>query len=347
MARLPIPGADSGTWGTVLNEFLLQAHNPDGTLKSMPSGQIPAGSVTTTELADSAVTSAKIADGTIAEADLSPAVLAKLNSTGGTTVNADWNAASGAAQILNKPVLGTAAATNASAYATAAQGAKADTAVQPGSLSTVATSGNYTDLTNRPTIPAQLNATAGTNVTITGTYPNLTFNATPGAGVTDLSTDTTATTVTIASSTGADATVPQATGAAAGVLSAADKTKLDGLSANPAVGGDLSGTVSSAQLVDNTVTEPKLAVSNTPAANQVLSWNGSALAWATPASGGGSVTYDTLPANMVVVVRKDEAAGTWPARPTSRTDLVVDWTGTDPGPVSGMLTGDRRTVTYP
>jgi len=38
--------------------------------------------------------------------------------------------------------------------ATAAQGAKADTAVQPGSLAPVATSGTYTDLTSKPTIPA-------------------------------------------------------------------------------------------------------------------------------------------------------------------------------------------------
>jgi hypothetical protein len=45
-------------------------------------------------------------------------------------VNADWNASSGDAQILNKPTLGTAAATNSTDYATAAQGAKADTAVQ-------------------------------------------------------------------------------------------------------------------------------------------------------------------------------------------------------------------------
>lgn len=34
MARLPVPGGDSGTWGTVLNDFLSQAHNADGTLKS-------------------------------------------------------------------------------------------------------------------------------------------------------------------------------------------------------------------------------------------------------------------------------------------------------------------------
>jgi len=34
MARLPQPGGDSGTWGTILNEFLAESHNTDGTLKS-------------------------------------------------------------------------------------------------------------------------------------------------------------------------------------------------------------------------------------------------------------------------------------------------------------------------
>ncbi len=33
MARLPIPGADNGTWGQILNEFMEVEHNPDGTLK--------------------------------------------------------------------------------------------------------------------------------------------------------------------------------------------------------------------------------------------------------------------------------------------------------------------------
>ena len=39
-------------------------------------------------------------------------------------------------------------------WATSAQGAKADTAVQPGDLATVATTGAYSDLTGTPTIPA-------------------------------------------------------------------------------------------------------------------------------------------------------------------------------------------------
>jgi len=34
MSRLPTPGQDNGTWGTILNDFLDVAHNPDGTLKA-------------------------------------------------------------------------------------------------------------------------------------------------------------------------------------------------------------------------------------------------------------------------------------------------------------------------
>lgn len=41
---------------------------------------------------------------------------------------------------------------NVSEFATAAQGAKADTAVQPGDLATVATTGSYNDLSDKPTI---------------------------------------------------------------------------------------------------------------------------------------------------------------------------------------------------
>lgn len=33
MARLPQPGGDDGNWGTILNEYLGQVHNTDGTLK--------------------------------------------------------------------------------------------------------------------------------------------------------------------------------------------------------------------------------------------------------------------------------------------------------------------------
>jgi hypothetical protein len=40
MTRLPQPGGDDGTWGNVLNDFLSQAHNADGTLKPLSQAQI-------------------------------------------------------------------------------------------------------------------------------------------------------------------------------------------------------------------------------------------------------------------------------------------------------------------
>jgi hypothetical protein len=52
MPQLPIPGSDNGTWGNILNDFLLVAHNSDGTLQQgaistaggyiLPSTGIPA-----------------------------------------------------------------------------------------------------------------------------------------------------------------------------------------------------------------------------------------------------------------------------------------------------------------
>ena len=40
MARLPIPGKDQGTWGDILNGYLLESHNNDGTLKDIPESKI-------------------------------------------------------------------------------------------------------------------------------------------------------------------------------------------------------------------------------------------------------------------------------------------------------------------
>ena len=40
MARLPQPGADSGRWGEILNEYLLQSHTSDGSLKDIPQSKV-------------------------------------------------------------------------------------------------------------------------------------------------------------------------------------------------------------------------------------------------------------------------------------------------------------------
>lgn len=52
MARLPVPGSDDGTWGSILNDFLAQAHNTDGSVKSNTIG--------TSAIADSVITEAKL-----------------------------------------------------------------------------------------------------------------------------------------------------------------------------------------------------------------------------------------------------------------------------------------------
>ncbi|HSX28766.1 MAG TPA: hypothetical protein VLF60_04945 [Candidatus Saccharimonadales bacterium] len=66
MARLPNPGSDSGSWGAILNDYLLQVHAADGMLK--------ASSVGTSQLQDGAITSAKVANGAITAAKLAPEV---------------------------------------------------------------------------------------------------------------------------------------------------------------------------------------------------------------------------------------------------------------------------------
>jgi hypothetical protein len=68
MARLPQPGSDNGVWGDILNEYLLQALKPDGTIK------------------DNAVSATQIQDGTITETLLDANVQNKLNAAGSGNV---------------------------------------------------------------------------------------------------------------------------------------------------------------------------------------------------------------------------------------------------------------------
>lgn len=65
----------------------------------------------------------------------------------------------------------------AAAAATASKAASTITGLSP-----VAVSGSYNDLSAKPTIPAQFSPIAGTNMSITGTYPNLTFTSTASGG---------------------------------------------------------------------------------------------------------------------------------------------------------------------
>lgn len=165
MARLPQPGGDSGNWGDILNDYLAQAHTATGVLKdnSVGAAQLQDNAVTSLALAPDSVTAAQIADGTIQEAQLSTTVTAKLNAP---------------AVVADGSVTKTKLEPSVQASLD-----KADTAVQANSLSTVATSGSYSDLQNKPTIPNVSDATASNKgiVQLTGDLGGTAANPTvPG-----------------------------------------------------------------------------------------------------------------------------------------------------------------------
>lgn len=75
MARLPIVGEQN--WGDVLNDYLLQSHNTDGTMRN--------GVVKKDTIVANSVTAAHIQDGVVAEQKLHSAVRTKLNTAAAPT----------------------------------------------------------------------------------------------------------------------------------------------------------------------------------------------------------------------------------------------------------------------
>lgn len=281
MARLPQPGGDQGQWGEILNDFLGQAHNSEGQLKT--------GSVTTPQLADGAVTVGKLSasspsngqaltyngsdlewanvGGAVGDAtavnkgvvqlagDLSgtaasptvPGLAGKENTvTAGTT--GQYYRGDKSWQTLDKSAVGLANVDNTSDANKPVSSATQTALNGKANTSHTHTSTDITDFTEATQDVMGSTLVAGTNVTLNyndgaGT---LTVSATPGAGVTDLTTTYAADSVTIESSSGNDAVIDDATTVNAGVLSAADKTKLDGI----ATGATANAT--DAQLRDRT-----------------------------------------------------------------------------------------------
>lgn len=199
MARLPIPGKDNGTWGSILNDFLAQSHNNNGTLSTT-------------------------------------AVNANHLSTGGTT-----------GDVL---VRDTSAADGMRWQAVAAAG------------STVTLTGDVTGPSNANTLAT---------------------NAVTTAKIADGS---------VTSAKIADGTITTAD-LANGIITAAKIA---------------SGTITTATLADGLVTAPKLATTGAPTSGQVLSYNGSSLAWTTPAA--APTTPDATTTSKGIVQLAGDLAGT-------------------------------------
>ena len=145
---------DDGAWGEILNDYLRVAHTADGALAagSVTAASIASGAVQAGVIADNAVTGAKLADDAVSESKLDPAVRSLLHSGGA----ADVTSVSGrtGAVTLTKADVGLSSVDNTSDAAkpisTATQTAL-DSKINTGSLSPVAASGSYGDLTDVPT----------------------------------------------------------------------------------------------------------------------------------------------------------------------------------------------------
>ncbi len=96
MTRLPLPGADDGSWGTILNDFLNVEHNADGSLKISGSLATKANDATVVHLAGSeTITGAKTFS-------LSPIVPTPTTSTqAATKAYVDATASAGAANATS------------------------------------------------------------------------------------------------------------------------------------------------------------------------------------------------------------------------------------------------------
>ena len=85
MARLPVPGSDDGTWGDLLNDFLVVAHNSDGTLKSVPVNDATSSSKGVVQLAGDlgGTAGAPTVPGLVQKVDSSRAITAGTGLSGG------------------------------------------------------------------------------------------------------------------------------------------------------------------------------------------------------------------------------------------------------------------------
>lgn len=149
MARLPQPGGDSGNWGDILNDYLLQAHKSDGILKdsTVTSAALASNSVTNAALADGSVSTSTVADGSITNSKIAPDALIKTQLAPSLRSELDGK-------------ISTVTANNA--YATKRADVRYDPAMKPnGAIGGTMDTGEVLTTFASPTSPSPLSISAG------------------------------------------------------------------------------------------------------------------------------------------------------------------------------------------
>ena len=246
--------------------------------------------------------------------------LAGVEDGANVNVNADWNAASGDAQILNKPTLFSGDYNDLNNKPTIPDKTSDLTNDGEGGGNPFATtdqlfSGDYGDLTNQPTIPDELSDLSDVDTSGAQNGQLLRYNGaswepgSPGAVSVDLGYTPAADKGTVTNDAGSNAEIPLATGTNAGLslnnFTTADKNKLDGIS---------DGAISSVDL------------------------------GYTPAAGQGTVT-NTAGNNAVIPLANGSNAGlslnNFSAADKSKLDGIT--AGAEPGTVTSVDSGNGLT----